>query len=209
MQTCAMGVSFGNVDFPGRYRYTDSMKEVNSMKKHDILSLVYQLASPAILVLLGLLLIFSPDTASFLVARLLGWVVMLTGVCIGIAAIFSKRGQVGKGVLSVGCVSIGGFLMRNPLVLAAGIGRLLGILLILRGGRDVMLSRRNGHGKILAFITTAVGVVLAVLPMTTSRLVFSLCGVVVLGIGAAMLFDRLKNRRYLDEGGDPNIIDAL
>jgi hypothetical protein len=32
---------------------------------------------------------------------------------------------------------------------------------------------------------------------------------VVLGIGAAMLYDRLKNRRYLDDGGDPNIIDAL
>ena len=51
--------------------------------------------------------------------------------------------------------------------------------------------------------------VLAVLPMTTSRLVFSGCGVVVLLIGGAMLLDRLKHRRYLDEGSDPNIIDAL
>ena len=179
------------------------------MKKHDILSLGYQLASPVALILLGLLLVISPDTASALVARLLGWAVMLAGVCIGIAAIFSKQGQIGKGVLAVGCVTIGGFLMRNPLVLAAGIGRLLGILLILRGGRDVMLSRRYGRGRILALVTTVVGIVLAVLPMTTSRLVFSLCGVVVLGIGVAMLLDRLKNRRYLDDGGDPNIIDAL
>ena len=179
------------------------------MKKRDFLSVVYQLASPAALILLGLLLIISPDAASALVARLLGWIVLLVGIGFGITAIFSRQGQVGKGVMAVGCVTIGGFLMRNPLVLAAGIGRLLGILLILRGGRDVMLSRRYGHGRILAMVTTVVGVVLAVLPMTTSRLVFSLCGLVVLGIGAVMLYDRLKNRRYLDDGGDPNIIDAL
>ena len=71
-----------------------------------------------------------------------------------------------------------------------------------------MLSSRSGHGRILAILTTVVGVVLTVLPLTTSRLVFSLCGVVVLGIGIAMLIDRLKGRRYLEDG-DPNIIDAL
>lgn len=178
------------------------------MKKRDLLSLVYQLASPVALILLGLVLIFNPDTASALIARLLAWGMLLAGIGIGIAAIVSKRGQVGKGVAAVGCVSIGGFLMRNPLVLAAGIGQLLGILLILRGGRDVMLSNRSGHGRILAILTTVVGVVLTVLPLTTSRLVFSLCGVAVLGIGAAMLIDRLKNRRYLEDR-DPNIIDAL
>lgn len=178
------------------------------MKKRDILSLVYQLASPVALILLGLVLIIHPDTASALIARLLGWGMLLVGIGTGVAAIVSKRGQVGKGVAAVGCVTIGGFLMRNPLILAAGIGRLLGILLILRGGRDVMLSNRSGHGRILAILTTAVGVVLTVLPLTTSRLVFSLCGVVVLGIGIAMLIDRLKDRRYLEDG-DPNIIDAL
>ena len=178
------------------------------MKKRDILSLVYQLASPVALILLGLILIIHPDTASALIARLLGWGMLLAGIGIGIAAIVSKRGQVGKGVAAVGCVTISGFLMRNPLILAAGIGRLLGILLILRGGRDVMLSSRSGHGRILAILTTVVGVVLTVLPLTTSRLVFSLCGVVVLGIGIAMLIDRLKGRRYLEDG-DPNIIDAL
>lgn len=178
------------------------------MKKRDIFSLVYQLASPVALMLLGLVLILNPDTASALIARILGWAMVLTGVGIGIAAIFSRHGQVGKGVMAVGCVSIGGFLMRNPLVLAAGIGRLLGILLILRGGRDVMLSKRRGHGQILAMAVTAIGVALTVLPMTTSRLVFSGIGAVVLVIGIAMLLDRLKDRDLLEDR-DPNIIDAL
>jgi len=45
--------------------------------------------------------------------------------------------------------------------------------------------------------------------MTTSRLLFRLCGAAILAIGIALLLDRLKNQRYLDDGGDPNIIDAL
>ena len=55
-------------------------------------------------------------------------------------------------------------------------------------------------------IVTAVALVLS--PMTLSRLVFALCGLVVLFIGVGMLVDRLKQRKRLS-GGDSNIIDAL
>lgn len=178
------------------------------MKKHDILSLVSQLASPVLLIVLGVILLFNPDSASALIAKLLGWIVTLVGIGIGISAIVDRRGAIGKGVCSVGCVCIGGWLLANPLVLAAGVGRLLGILIAIRGIRDVLQSRSRGHGQKLAIITTVVGIVLAVLPMTTSRLVFSICGAVILVIGIAMLIDRLKNRRYLD-GGDSDIVDAL
>jgi hypothetical protein len=44
--------------------------------------------------------------------------------------------------------------------------------------------------------------------MTLSRLVFRLCGVAVLAIGAGMLTNRFRDRKYLDKG-DGNIIDAL
>ena len=128
------------------------------MKKHDILSLIYPLITPVVLILLGLVLMFSPDSASALIAKVLGW-----GV--------------------------------------------IGILLLLRGGRDLFQSVSRG-GKILAAIVAVLGIVLIVLPMTTSRVVFSLCGVVLLIVGIAMLAERLRERRYLD-GGDSNIIDAL
>lgn len=179
------------------------------MKKQDIFSLIYQLASPVLLILLGAVLVLSPDTASALIAKLLGWVLILTGIGFGISAIVNRSGAVGKGIMAVGCVCIGGFLTANPLLLAAGIGKLLGFLIVVRGLRDVFLSRKSGHGKILAIVTAVVGIVLIVLPMTTSRVVFMICGVVILLIGIAMLLDRLKGRRYLDDGGDPNIIDAL
>ena len=45
--------------------------------------------------------------------------------------------------------------------------------------------------------------------MTASRLVFSLCGAVVAVIGVVMLVDRIRSRRWLDNGDNPNIIDAL
>ena len=64
----------------------------------------------------------------------------------------------------------------------------------------------------MPLVTAIVGVVLVVLPMTTSRLVFSLCGLVVLVTGIAMFLDRLKGRNRLEGPGepeDPNIIDAL
>lgn len=178
------------------------------MKKRDILSLLYQLASPIALMVLGLVLLVSPDSASAMIARLLGWLMTLTGIGIGLWAIIDRRNAVGKGIMAVGCACIGGWLLANPLLLAAWIGRLLGILILLRGGRDVFLARSRGHGQTLALITLAVGIVLIVLPMTTSRLVFRLLGLVIALIGAAMLLDRLKDRRYLD-AGDSDIIDAL
>lgn len=179
------------------------------MKKQDIISIICQLASPVLLILLGLVLLLHPDSASVMISRLLGWILTLAGIGIGIFTIFNRCNAVGKGILAVGCVCIGGWLLANPLLLAAGIGRILGILITIRGIRDLFLSRQRGHGGILSIVTTAVGIVLTVLPLTTSRLVFRVCGVVILLIGIAMLIDRLRDRRYLEDGGDHKIIDAL
>lgn len=177
------------------------------MKKRDILDLIYQLASPVALILLGGILLLSPDTASALISRLLGWVLTLVGIGVGISAVLDRRGAIGKGITALGFVCVGGWLTANPLLLAAGIGRILGILLALRGLRDLSLDRSRGYGSPLSLITTIAGVILVLLPMTTSRLVFGLCGAVILGIGIAQLIQRLRRNR-LDKG-DSNIIDAL
>ena len=179
------------------------------MKKQNLLSLLYQLASPALLMLLGVMLVLNPDFASAMVVRFFGWFLILAGIGFGMFAIADRRSAVGKGITSVCLVCAGGYLLAHPLLLAASVGAMLGALIALRGLRDLFLSRRQGHGQTLSLITTAVGILLVVLPMTTSRLVFRLCGVVILGIGVAMLLDRLRHRRYLEEGDDPNIIDAL
>ena len=58
----------------------------------------------------------------------------------------------------------------------------------------------------ILILVAAVTLILS--PMALSRLVFSLCGLVVLFIGIGMLTDRLKSRKRLTKGDD-NIIDAL
>ena len=177
------------------------------MKKQEIFDLMYQLAAPVALMLVGLVLIFAPDTASVLISRLLGWCLTLAGIFTGIWAIFSGN-KVGKGIMAVGLVCIGGFLSANPLVLAAFIGRIIGVLIALRGLRELFLCRSRGHGQTLALVLTVAGIVLILLPLTTSRIVFSLCGAVVLVLGVLMLLDRLKDVRRLPKGKD-DIIDAL
>ena len=184
------------------------MKEVKNMKKNSVLDMLYQLASPVAVILLGLLLTVNPDSASILIARILGWGLSAIAIGFGIAALLDPDHRIRKAITSVLFACAGGTLAARPLLLVAWIGRLIGLLIAIRGFRDLMISGRYGYSRILALITAGVGTLLVVLPMTTSRLVFSLCGLVVLFIGVGMLVDRLKHRKRLS-GGDRNIIDAL
>ena len=178
------------------------------MKNNRFLDMLYQLASPVAVTLLGLLLTVNPDSASVLIARILGWVLTIIGIGFGVAAILDRDHAVRKGITAVAFACVGGTLSANPLLLAAWIGRVIGLLIAVRGIRDLLLYSSYGYSRILAMITTAVGALLVVLPLTTARLVFSLCGLVVLFIGIGMLVDRLKRRKFLEKGDD-NIIDAL
>ncbi len=178
------------------------------MKKNSFLEILYQLASPIAVTLLGLLLVVNPDSASILIARILGWGLTVVGIGFGVAALIDRDHAVRKGITAVLFACAGGTLTAKPLLLAAWIGRLIGVLIAVRGLRDLTLHSSYGYSRTLALITAAVGVLLVVLPMTTSRLVFSLCGLVVLFIGIGMLVDRLKHRKFLPKGDD-NIIDAL
>lgn len=177
------------------------------MRKNEILSLIRRFASPVALALLGLILLLFPDSASVLAAKILGWGVFLVGVGFVIAAITSPGGTVGKVLAALACLAVGTWLLRNPLVLARGVGRFVGILLLIRGLQDFFQSARKG--RLLSLAVAVLGVVLIVLPMTTSRLVFSGCGLVVLLLGIAGFVDRLRGRNLPDGGDDPNIIDAL
>ena len=55
-----------------------------------------KLLGPVLLIVLGLILTFSPDSASALIAAILGWVLIIAAIGCGIAAIASPRGRVGK-----------------------------------------------------------------------------------------------------------------
>jgi divalent metal cation (Fe/Co/Zn/Cd) transporter len=92
---------------------------------------------------------------------------------------------------------------------------LLGIGLMIRGaqstadnirytGKKLQLSR----GLILGAVTLAFGAVLVILPLASSRLFFHIVGIVLISLGVAQGWDKLRGRNLLEEGSDPNIIDV-
>ena len=179
------------------------------MKKQDILSLIQLLLVPALLILLGLILVLNPDTASALISKLLGYALTLGAVGTGLAAVFSHSGKARKAVCAVVLAMVGGWLMMHPLWLTAWVSRFLGILIMVNSGMDLVYALKCKRNVIFHAAATAIGALLVLMPMSASRLVFTLCGVAVLVIGGVMLLDRIRGRRWLQEGDDPNIIDAL
>ena len=179
------------------------------MKKQDILSLVQLLLVPVLLILLGLILVVNPDTASVLISKLLGYVLTLCAIGAGIAAIFSRTKKAMKVICAVVLAMVGGWLVMHPLWLTAWVSRFLGMLILVNSGMDLIFALKQNRNVIFHAASAAIGVLLILMPMSASRLVFTLCGVAVLVIGGVMFLDRIRGRRWLHEGDDPNIIDAL
>ena len=100
------------------------------MKKQEYFALARLLLVPVLLILLGLILIVNPDSASALISRLVGYVLTLAAVCTGLAAVFSSFGKIKKAVAAVVLAIVGGWLMAHPLWLTAWVSRLLGMLIM-------------------------------------------------------------------------------
>ena len=171
------------------------------MKKLKFMDAVNRFGMPVTTIVLGLILLIVPDSASVVIAYGIGGILIFGGIVFAIGALLDQ--SLSKGFWALACLSIGGTLMGNPLLLARNLGRFLGIWLAIEGG-DCL---RKGN-RIFGVMILVAAVALILSPMTLSRLVFSLCGLVVLFIGIGMLIDRLKNQKRLHKGDD-NIIDAL
>lgn len=179
------------------------------MKKQDIFSIIGLFLAPVLMILLGALLVISPDSASVLLSRILGWVLTILGIFSGIAALLADRRRVGKLIGAAVLLICGSVLCARPLLLAFYAGRLIGLMLLLDGLADLFAARRAGIRALMPLIASILGGVLIVMPMSASRLVFRLCGLMVLIIGCAMLFDRIRRPRLNRGKEDSRIIDAL
>ena len=177
------------------------------MKKNSISAFVSRFATPAVLILLGLVLIFCPDTASALISKVAGWGLMMAGIIVAVAMVVDRNWSVSRILTILVLAALGRWLMTHPLAWAAWGGRIIGILLLLRGIRDFTQSA-FAQGKVLSVVTAVLGLVLILLPMTASRMVFSLCGVVILVVGGGMLAERIWEKKNWEDD-DPNIIDSL
>lgn len=176
------------------------------MDKSDFARLFRLFAMPAVLILLGSVLLLLPDTAAALAARLISYLLTGTGIVWAIAAVTGPRSKRLRRILpAVLCLLLGGTLAANPLILAAHIGRILGLALAFEGVQNLL---RHSAGTPTAVLTLLAAAVLLLAPMTASRLVFRLCGLLLLVIGIVQLTERLRRRNILTSGNTPNIIDA-
>ncbi len=178
------------------------------MKNQDPFSRLRPFLAPGILILLGLTALVKPDAAAALVTKFLGWIVLAVGIGFGLAMLAEPRRTLGQLLKALFCLWLGTWLLRNPLNLAASLGRLTGLLLFAKGLGDVIGQRRNLRGLFPPLVTVLAGIVLMALPLTTTRLMLSACGIALLAVGITMLASRLRMQR-LQEPDDPNIIDAL
>ena len=71
------------------------------MKKNSVLDMLFQLASPVAVALLGLLLVVNPDSASILIARILGWGLSAIAIGFGIAALLDPDHRIRKAITAV------------------------------------------------------------------------------------------------------------
>lgn len=164
-------------------------------------------AAPAAMIALGVILIFNPDAASALIGKLLGWALFAAGICCGVSA--SSTRSVRSWIWAALLVLSGIAMISRPLQLARNLGRIVGILLALKGGQDLADARRYQRSPAAALCCLAVGIVLIVLPLTASRLFFSACGLVTAILGIVMLLNSIRGEQTGSSNDDPNIIDAL
>ena len=177
------------------------------MKKTDFGTLLNLFAMPVLLIVLGVILLLNPDSASIVIAKILGWILSAAGIGYGVYAfVGGSQKRTIRIVTAVVCLILGSVLLANPLILARNIGRVLGIVLAVEG---VQILMKDSGSKMMGVLTLVGAVVLVLAPMAASRLVFSLCGLILSCIGIAQLLDRIR-RKKLRKGNDkPDIIDAL
>ena len=176
------------------------------MKKKDMKRLARLMLTPLVMILLGVVLMARPDSASALVGKIVGWLLILLGGGMLLDTLLFKTDLPGKVLFSAAALAAGVWLVRNPLRLAAAIGRIAGLLILVRGVQDLINASRWQCGKRWALLSTAAGAVLLLLPMTTSRIVVVLLGLLVTVLGVLMARDRLKIGKLLPDGD--RIIDA-
>ncbi len=156
--------------------------------------------------LLGFALVVAPDWAAALASKVLGWVLIAWGVFGAIITItgWPKNGAV-RVIVTVLLLGVGIYLSKNPLAVATGFGKVIGIFLILRSGMSMMEDNKFSVPGVICLLA---GLFLLLFPLTLSRLVIRICGgiLMMINIGNILMLRRLYKLPGVFD--DPNIIDA-
>ncbi len=176
------------------------------MKNKPAAYLLETFIAPVMLVVSGAILLFNPDSATALISTILAWALIGIGIVVTIALVLRKDyTNIWSWVQIAGCFALGVYFFSNPLVLAKVAGRILGLILVVEGIRNVKYATSD-FGRILSVITAVTGAILIFLPLSLSRIIMRILGIVLLSVGVANIFDRVIHRK--SDSGRDNIIDA-
>ena len=158
-----------------------------------------------LLVIAGLVLLVNPDGAAALVTKLIGWILVIGCALHLIGLATGNRLHWGIGAFVTGAIlCFGVVLLVRPMLLADGIGRIFGLLLLMEG----FDSFRKTRLSFLTILTIVAGAALTVMPRTLTHTVLAVCGIVMIIIGIVNILGKANEMKRLKEPSDPNIIDA-
>ena len=178
------------------------------MKKATLMKYDKLLGIPALTAVLGLILAANPDSATALITKLLGWLLILGGAVKAVSMADRNTASRPSGwIWTAVFIVLGILLLKKPLILARSLGSLIGILLVIYGGRELRESAHKG-GRILSIVLMVVGAILIAMPMSLTRTILRLCGIVVTVISVLSIAEKFREMKLLEGGSDPKIIDA-
>ncbi len=181
------------------------------MKHIDLRKILRQDTGSVIMIVIGAVLTLSPDIASAAVSALLGWILVGVGAVGLLMGVLDGLG--GKSVLGgVIALVLGIFLLKNPMLLAELIGIPIGIFVVSQGVRifrEARQARTRGGmwlpGMIMGVAVLMLGARLILSPLSASRFVVSVGGIVLVVCGLVNIVSHHREPRYIE---NDHIIDA-
>lgn len=177
------------------------------MDKIEKKALLGNCLGSVLLVIGGLVLLLRPDFGSAAVAVVIGWGLVAAGGLGLLVSIFSwpVLGALEIAVCVLG-LGLGIYILRSPLSLASILGLGLGAWLVIQGCSTFWEGwklKKAGWGytpnMVLALAMAVLGLILFFSPLTTSRIIMSLCGLAMLVCGVGNLILRAKAAKRLQE----------
>ena len=163
------------------------------------------LGSDLLMAAAGLVLMLNPAGAMAWIIKLLGWILVGFGAAKLIVPVMNHRTvSTGSWVWNGLSIAAGVILLTWPLLLVDLMGQVLGVMLLVAGLRNVRKGMENRD-----IIMVIGGVVLLVMPRALTNTVMMAIGAVLLALGGIRIAGYIRQRKYLEQGKDPNIIDAL